>query len=31
MAVIKGMYDWIQVHEELGLEDDCPSFFEHTI
>lgn len=31
MAVIKGMRDWIHVHEKLGLEEDCPSLFEHTI
>lgn len=31
MAVIKGMRDWMQVHEKLGLEEDCPSLFEHTI
>lgn len=31
MAVTKGMCDWIQVHEKLSLEEDCPSLFEHNI
>lgn len=31
MAVTKEMCDWIQVHEKLGLEEDCPSLFEHRI
>lgn len=31
MAVIKGMCDWIQVHEKLGLEEYCPPLFEHII
>lgn len=31
MAVTKGTCDWIQVHEKLGLEEDCPSLFEHII
>lgn len=31
MAVTKGMCDWIQVHEKLGLEENWPSLFEHII